>query len=149
MKISELASRNNLQLAWKRISTGGNLPYKRLYRQLYYSYEIALDKNLRNLGERLRGGSYNAFTPERIFIPKPSGLHRPITLLHIEDQVVLQAFANLAAKRMQKCRSALQLNSIYTFFKRMIAYSSFVNGRVRMLHSSGRFKRIINRVCIG
>ena len=114
MKISELASRNNLQLAWKRISTGGNFQYKRLYRQLYYSYEIALENNLRNLGERLRGGSYKAFTPERIFIPKPSGLHRPITLLHIEDQIVLQAFANLAAKRMQKRRSALQLKSIYS-----------------------------------
>ena len=114
MKISELASRNNLQLAWKIISTGGNFQYKRLYRQLYYSYEIALENNLRNLGERLRGGSYKAFTPERIFIPKPSGLHRPITLLHIEDQIVLQAFANLAAKRMQKRRSALQLKSIYS-----------------------------------
>jgi hypothetical protein len=114
VKISELASRNNLQLAWKRISTGGNFQYKRLYRQLYYSYEIALENNLSNLGERLRGGSYKAFTPERIFIPKPSGLHRPITLLHIEDQILLQAFANLAAKRIQKRRSVLQLKSIYS-----------------------------------
>ena len=32
MKISQLASKRNLELAWRRITTGGNFQYKRLYR---------------------------------------------------------------------------------------------------------------------
>src|SRR6186997_1024848 len=100
MKLSQLASHPNLELAWRRITTGGNYQYKTLYRSIYYAYEVALDTNLRDLRERLLGGAFNAQPPERIYIPKASGLHRPLALLNVEDQIVLQAFANLAAKRM-------------------------------------------------
>ena len=41
---------------------GGKSQYKRLYRSLYYAYEVALDANLRDLRQRLLGG---AFTPRR------------------------------------------------------------------------------------
>ena len=46
MRINQLASKNNLQLAWRRITTGGNYQYKRFYRPIYYAYEVALDANL-------------------------------------------------------------------------------------------------------
>ena len=39
MKLSQLASRRNLELAWRRITTGANHRYKRLYRDLHFSYE--------------------------------------------------------------------------------------------------------------
>jgi len=66
MKLSQLASRRNLELAWRRITTGGNYQYKRLYRSLYYAYEVALEANLRDLRQRLRGGAFEARHPERI-----------------------------------------------------------------------------------
>ena len=75
MRINDLASYNNLKLAWRRITTGGNVQYKQYYRHLYYTYEIALDQNLKDLRQRLIGGTYNAQKPERIYIPKASGLH--------------------------------------------------------------------------
>ncbi len=100
MQITQLASAANLELAWRRITTGGNHQYKRLFRHLYVSYEIALDANLKDLRKRLIGGTFEPQRPERIYLPKRSGLHRPLSLLHLEDQLVLQAFANLAAKRM-------------------------------------------------
>ena len=87
MKIERLASIPNLKLAWRRITTGDNYQYKHYYRSLYYAYEIALDKNLRDLRTRLRGRTFEPQNPERIFVPKPSGLHRPLGLLHIEDQI--------------------------------------------------------------
>lgn len=114
MKISQLASRNNLQLAWRRITTGGNNQYKRFFRQLYYTYEVALSDNLDDLRQRLIGGTFEPREPERIYLPKKSGLHRPLSLLHIEDQIVLQAFANLAAKRLHKKRAPLQFKIIFS-----------------------------------
>ena len=114
MKIHQLASKRNLELAWRRITTGGNFQYKRLYRQIYYAYEVALDANLADLRQRLLGGVFEARHPERIYVPKASGLHRPLALLNIEDQIILQAFANLAAKRMQTMRAPLQFKVVFS-----------------------------------
>ncbi|MGC1953106.1 MAG: reverse transcriptase domain-containing protein [Gammaproteobacteria bacterium] len=114
MKISQLASKRNLELAWRRITTGGNYQYKRLYRPIYYAYEVALEANLTDLRQRLLGGAFEPRHPERIYVPKASGLHRPLALLNIEDQIVLQAFANLAATRMQKRRAPLQFKVVFS-----------------------------------
>lgn len=114
MKVSDLASAGNLELAWRRITTGGNYQYKRFYRDLYYAYEVALPQNLDDLQQRLLGGSFQARCPERVYVPKASGLHRPLALLNIEDQIVLQAFANLAARRMQKKRAPLQFKVVFS-----------------------------------
>ena len=114
MKKNQLASKKNLELAWRRITTGGNYQYKRFYRPIYYAYEVALDANLADLRKRLVGGVFQPQHPERIYVPKTSGLHRPLTLLNIEDQIILQAFANLAAKRMQKKRGPLQFKFVFS-----------------------------------
>ncbi len=114
MEISQLAATQNLELAWRRITTGGNYQYKRLYRPIYYAYEVALGANLGDLRQRLLGGAFEPRHPERIYLPKASGLHRPLALLNIEDQIVLQAFANLAAKRMQKRRAPLQFKVVFS-----------------------------------
>src|SRR5579862_7091396 len=104
----------NLELAWRRITTGDNANYKNLFRDIYYAYEVALIPNLTDLSQRLVGGSYVASKPERIYSPKASGLHRPISLLHIEDQIVLQAFANLAAIQTEKRRQPVQSSSVFS-----------------------------------
>lgn len=114
MTINQLASKKNLELAWRRITTGGNYGYKRFYRPIYYAYEVALDANLADLKQRLVGGAFKPHHPERIYVPKASGLHRPLSLLTIEDQIVLQAFANLAAKRKYKQRSPLQFRVVFS-----------------------------------
>lgn len=114
MKINQLASKRNLELAWRRITTGGNYQYKQLYRPVYYAYEVALESNLDDLRQRLLGRVFKARPPERIYVPKRSGLHRPLALLYIEDQIVLQAFANLAAQLMQKKRAPLQFKVVFS-----------------------------------
>lgn len=53
MKINEFASKKNLELAWRRITTGGNYQYKRLYRSVYNAYEVALEQQLRRTVERM------------------------------------------------------------------------------------------------
>ncbi len=136
MKIDRLSTMPNLELAWRRITTGGNYQYKHFFRDLYCAYEIALADNLKNLQKRVRGGAFKASASERIYVPKSSGLHRPITLLRIEDQIILQAFANLAEKKLQKRRAPLQLkvvfsnllqkpNSIFFFQRWQETYAAF------------------------
>ena len=147
MRINQLASKKNLELAWRRITTGVNYQYKRFYRQIYYAYDVALDANLADLRQRLLGGAFKPQHPERIYVPKASGLHRPLALLRIEDQIVLQAFANLAAKRMQKKRSPLQFEVVFSnilqkpesifFFRRwQYTYGSFQR-RIKKHYAAG------------
>lgn len=131
MILEELARKKNLELAWRRITTGGNQQYKRLYRDLDLAYEIALNANLKGLRERILGGSFTPQRPERLYLPKPSGLHRPVTLLTLEDQIVLQAFANLAAKRMQPRRRASSFGrSSATSSRSKTAFTSLGVGRI-------------------
>lgn len=103
----------NLELAWRRITTGRNLQYKRIYRPLYYAYEVAHKENLKYLHERLLG-NWKPNSPDRIYIPKPSGLQRPLTLLGIEDQIVLQAIANAFAKKLLEKRKKVENKYVFS-----------------------------------
>ncbi|MEK9136924.1 MAG: reverse transcriptase domain-containing protein, partial [Bacteroidota bacterium] len=96
------------------MSTGRNHQHKRYFRHLYAAYASAVDENLADLHKRLRHGSYEPQEPTRIFLPKPSGLQRPITLLSIEDQVVLQTIANLLARRLGLRRREVELKTVYS-----------------------------------
>lgn len=109
-----MVSVDNLRLAWARMTTGRNYQHKRYFRHLYGPYSIALEDNLRDLHHRLKHGSYEPRQPTRIFLPKASGLQRPLTLLCLEDQVVLQALANLFAARLLPRRRSLELTAIYS-----------------------------------
>lgn len=114
MQLADLAAKKNLYLAWRRITTGGNHQYKTYYRGLYAGYEVALESNLADLRQRLIGGSYEPRRPTRVYLPKESGLHRPLTLLGLEDQIVLQAFANIAAARVYDRRRPLQSHRVFS-----------------------------------
>jgi hypothetical protein len=92
VEYSKLISISNLQLAWRRIVTGKNLSHKRFFRPFYLAYEVGLEDNLRHLHARLEG-AWKPTKPLRIYVPKPSGLQRPISLLQIEDQIVYQAIS--------------------------------------------------------
>jgi hypothetical protein len=114
MSLTHLFSYKNLELAWRRINTGSNLQYKRFFRDLYYAYEIAINENLKDLQIRLKGKSYSAKTSIRIYVPKPSGLQRPITLLSLEDQIVWQAIGNIFAERLSDRRSKVELKTVFS-----------------------------------
>ena len=84
-------TKKNLTLAWKRIRTSSDISYKRYFRQLYDSYEIASKENINNLSKKIFDDTYSPGETIRIMLPKSSGLQRPITLISVEDQIVLQA----------------------------------------------------------
>jgi len=114
MSLNQLFSYNNLELAWRRINTASNLQYKRFFRELNYAYEIAASANLKDLQTHLKGGSFGAKPSTRIYIPKSSGLQRPITLISLEDQIVWQAVANFFAKKMREKRAKVEMRCVYS-----------------------------------
>ncbi len=110
---ASLISLPNLDLAWSRIMTGSNLQHKRMFRHLYNAYEPGRNANLRLLHEKLKGG-WKPSSPDRIYLPKPSGLLRPLTLLALDDQIVLQAIANQVAKHMFHRRGVVENSLVFS-----------------------------------
>ena len=104
LQYRKLVSVENLTLAWRRVTTASNYGYKRFFRPLFYTYELAADANLRDLHNRLIGGSYEPSSPARVYMPKASGLQRGLTLLKVEDQIVFQALAHCFAERVRAQR---------------------------------------------
>ncbi len=113
MTKASLISPRNLDLAWSRITTARNLQHKRMFRHLYSAYEPGRKANLALLHERLKGG-WRATSPIRIYMPKPSGLLRPLTLLALDDQIVFQAIANQVARQMFDRRRAMEGRSVFS-----------------------------------
>jgi retron-type reverse transcriptase len=143
MKLSSVWSRDNLVLAWRRVTTGTNLAYKRYFRSIYYAYEIALADNLRDLRARLAGGSFRPRQPTKVYLPKPSGLQRPVTLLYVEDQIVLQAIANVFASRTQHRRRRVEHKTVFSNIVQRPAGSIFFLQNWQ--HSYGLFQAKVER----
>lgn len=114
MNWTSLTSIQNLTLAWRRITTGRNLQYKRFFRDAYNVYESALADNLRALKAKLDGSVWRPSHAIRIYLPKPSGLQRPLSLLELEDQIVLQAIANQFAFRLRRKRARVEKINVFS-----------------------------------
>ena len=92
----------NLQKAWQWIKSNPEPQYKNYFREIYTAYAIAEDSYLKSLQKRLSNETYIPSSTTKLFIPKPSGILRPITLLSVEDQIVYQAFANQLACKLSR-----------------------------------------------
>jgi len=114
MKWEALVSSQNLKLAWRRINTGMNLQYKRFYRECFLVYESGVDEHIKNLHKALKAKAWQPQHATRVYLPKPSGLQRPISLLELEDQIVLQAIANLFARKLRNKRQRVELKTVFS-----------------------------------
>jgi hypothetical protein len=138
----------NFLLAWRRITTGLNVSYKRFFRDAYLAYEVSLDANLGSLLKRIKGGAYEPQPPDRIFIPKPSGFQRPITLLTVEDQIVWQAIANILELKWKTKRAYVERkvvfsnhpspNNIFFFEPWIFSYRAFID-RIKEIHKDNKW----------
>lgn len=90
----------NLQKAWQWIRTNPDRAYKAHFRELYSAYATADEALLKHLKNRLDRSIFEPSDACKLFLPKPSGILRPYTLLGIEDQIVYQAMANIVADRL-------------------------------------------------
>ena len=90
----------NLDRAWNWILSNPDAAYKGYFRTLYANYGVASTELLRDLGDRIRHGVYEPAASCKLFLPKPSGILRPFSLLTVEDQIVYQALVNVVAERL-------------------------------------------------
>ena len=114
MSFSRLSSKPNLKLAWRRLATTKDARYKNYFRHIMEAYELSQEENISDLHKRIKNKEYSPQSPVRIYYPKASGLQRPITLLCIEDQIILQAIANLFAEKVRMRRQPLIGKSIFS-----------------------------------
>ena len=91
---------DNLNRAWQWIRSNPDRAYKSHFRELYSAYATADAALLRHLKDRLDRSIFEPSDACKLFLPKPSGILRPYTLLGIEDQIVYQALANIVAERL-------------------------------------------------
>lgn len=129
----------NLELAWKWLLTNPDAQYKNYFRHVFKAYSFSSEKNLQSLSERLTSQAYYAEHGIKSYVPKPSGILRPITLLRIEDQIVYQALTNIVADKLLPRVSNYYLkkvhgnmyagrNSDYFYRRWQIGHGSFRNG---------------------
>lgn len=90
-------STDNLKLAYFRIVCWPERLVKDRFGIL--SFGAQLDKNLKQLSEKLVSGKYSPQRGFKYYEPKSSGTQRTKTLLMIEDALVYQAIANVIAAR--------------------------------------------------
>ena len=93
---------SNLKLAWVRTLSGENADYRDLQRLELDSFGWAEDENIKHLHTELNENSFSPEQANRVYIPKPSGLLRPITVLRVKDTIVYQALANILAEKVRK-----------------------------------------------
>lgn len=106
-------SENNLYKAWGWLLKNREYRYKNFFRNTYSAYALASSENIKNLSNRiLKTKSYQAHNSCKIYLLKPTGLLRKISLLTIEDQIVYQAIINIIAeKHYSKNQKNLYLKS--------------------------------------
>lgn len=97
---SQVYNVRNLERAWRWLLTNPEALYKNYFRQAYRAYALTLAENLRDLSDRLRLNAYQPRHSAKVYLPKPSGVLRPLSLLTVEDQIVYQAFANVIAEKL-------------------------------------------------
>lgn len=90
-------SPENLKLAYFRVLCWP----ERLVKDRFglHAFGSQLDKNVKQLSEKLISGKYSPQRGFKYYEPKSSGTHRTKTLLMIEDSLVYQAIANVIAAR--------------------------------------------------
>lgn len=96
----EVIQLENLRRAWRWVRSNPDAQFKAYFRELYTLYAIADDALLADLQGRLRRRVYQPKQACKLFLPKPSGILRPYTLLTVEDQIAYQAAVNVIAERL-------------------------------------------------
>lgn len=91
----------NLARAYRWVQSNSEAYYKSFFRDAYAAYAGNSSGNLRRLRRTLARNAYEPSHGSKLFLPKPSGLLRPYTLLTVDDQIVYQAAVNVIADKLR------------------------------------------------
>lgn len=111
-----LASYENLKLAWIRIQTSTEYDYKRLTSDAALAFSWNLESNLKHLASEISENIYEPSKTSKYYLPKKTGLVRPIAILSIKDQIFYQAIVNLICKAKYTTIKSLRQSSVFGGF---------------------------------
>lgn len=98
--LTNLRAEENLRRAWRWIRSNPDANYKAYFRPLYQHYAVAEEALLAELANRLKRDVYEPSPACKLFLPKASGILRPLSLLSVEDQIAYQAAVNVVAEKL-------------------------------------------------
>lgn len=96
--MDEFLTIDNFRLAFKRLQTVSYDYYKELYKPDLINYGLNLDENIMFTISNIEKGIYLPKSVNKLYIPKPNGLIRPITVLDFQDLLIYQALINIIAE---------------------------------------------------
>jgi hypothetical protein len=99
---SQVYDLRNLQRAYRWVLSSPDARYKNYFRKSYAAYALATALNLRILHRQIRTGRFTPSHASKVYLPKASGILRPVSLLTINDQIAYQACVNIVAEELQK-----------------------------------------------
>jgi hypothetical protein len=114
--MDEFLDYNNFYLAFKRLQTVSFDYYKELYKPDLLNYGLDLERNIKATILSIKKGTYSPSEVNKIYLPKPNRLVRPISVLDFQDLLIYQALINVIAE------------SFYDDFKKY--YNKFLFGNV-------------------
>lgn len=97
----KMCSLANLRRAYRWTLSNPDARYKGYFRDAYAAYASCSDLNLRRLRKHLARNAYEPGHASKVYLPKPSGILRPYTLLSVNDQIVYQACVNVIAEKLK------------------------------------------------
>jgi hypothetical protein len=107
----------NLVRAYRWVLSSPDPRYKNYFRDDYAAYALATDLNLRILARQIRNGRFTPSHASKVYLPKTSGVLRPISLLTVNDQIAYQACLNIVAEELQKrIRKRRQVTVFYHLY---------------------------------
>lgn len=112
--MANFVSFQNIRLAWIRTLSGENPYYRNLQRIEIDSFGWAEEDNLLQIQRELKEGTFNPSSTTRVYIPKASGMLRPITVLRVRDSIVYQAIANVIAEKARRRLYPYYLKSAFS-----------------------------------
>jgi len=96
-----MCAADNLKRAYRWTQSNPDASYKGYFRDAYTAYAASSDNNLRRLRKHLIRRAYDPGHASKVYLPKPSGILRPYTLLTVNDQIVYQACINIIAEKLK------------------------------------------------
>lgn len=123
--MADFKALSNIKLAWIRTLSGENADYRNLQRIEIDSFGWAEDDNLLHLQKELKENTFNPCKATKMYLPKPSGLLRPITVLRVRDTIVYQAIANIIAEKARKRLSRYYFNTVFSNILTSTGYPYF------------------------
>ena len=104
---------DNLKRAYRWTQSNPDVMYKIYFHDSYTSYAASSGLNLKRLRKYLTRQTFEQYHASKIYLPKPSGILRPYTLLTVNDQIVYQACLNIIAEKLRPKIKSRYLNTIF------------------------------------